>query len=99
MTMPHLTNCPHSGDGWCLACVAKLTLTYTRERPTVPGWYWVRGAETHYRSELIARVFVYMSPNDRRRELWADVSKVGERPLCAAFFPDCEWAGPILEPT
>jgi hypothetical protein len=24
MTMPHLMNCPHSGDGWCLACVAAL---------------------------------------------------------------------------
>jgi hypothetical protein len=22
MTMPQLMNCPHSGDGWCLACVA-----------------------------------------------------------------------------
>lgn len=24
MTMPHLMNCPHSGSGWCLDCVAKL---------------------------------------------------------------------------
>lgn len=24
MTMPHLTNCQHSGDGWCLECVRKL---------------------------------------------------------------------------
>lgn len=24
MTMPHLMNCPHSADGWCLNCVAKL---------------------------------------------------------------------------
>ncbi len=22
MTMPHLMNCPHSGEGWCLDCVA-----------------------------------------------------------------------------
>lgn len=21
MTMPHLMNCPHSGQGWCLDCV------------------------------------------------------------------------------
>lgn len=21
MTMPHLMNCPHSEDGWCLSCV------------------------------------------------------------------------------
>lgn len=24
MTMPHLTNCSHSADGWCLACVKEL---------------------------------------------------------------------------
>lgn len=24
MTMPHLMNCPHSGEGWCLVCVKKL---------------------------------------------------------------------------
>lgn len=24
MTMPHLMNCDHSSDGWCLACVQKL---------------------------------------------------------------------------
>jgi hypothetical protein len=24
MTMPHLMNCPHDEDGWCLKCVKKL---------------------------------------------------------------------------
>ena len=24
MTMPHLMNCPHSEDGWCLSCVKEL---------------------------------------------------------------------------
>jgi len=24
MTMPHLMNCPHSEDGWCLRCVEEL---------------------------------------------------------------------------
>jgi hypothetical protein len=24
MTMPHLMNCPHSAEGWCLECVAIL---------------------------------------------------------------------------
>lgn len=24
MTMPHLMNCDHTGEGWCLACVKKL---------------------------------------------------------------------------
>ncbi len=24
MTMPHLSNCEHQGDGWCLVCVKEL---------------------------------------------------------------------------
>tara|TARA_R110000824_G_C15185484_1_gene674210 strand:+ start:260 stop:454 length:195 start_codon:yes stop_codon:yes gene_type:complete len=24
MTMPHLMNCPHDGNGWCLSCVGEL---------------------------------------------------------------------------
>jgi len=24
MTMPHLMNCPHSEEGWCLSCVKEL---------------------------------------------------------------------------
>lgn len=24
MTMPHMMNCSHCGDGWCLSCVGKL---------------------------------------------------------------------------
>lgn len=24
MTVPHLMNCPHSDEGWCLDCVAAL---------------------------------------------------------------------------
>jgi hypothetical protein len=24
MTMPHLSNCPHDGDGWCIDCVKEL---------------------------------------------------------------------------
>lgn len=24
MTMPHMTNCEHQGDGWCLECVRLL---------------------------------------------------------------------------
>ena len=24
MTVPHLMNCPHTDDGWCMECVARL---------------------------------------------------------------------------
>jgi hypothetical protein len=27
MTMPHLMNCSHSPDGWCISCVAELNGT------------------------------------------------------------------------
>lgn len=33
MTMPHLMNCAHSGEGWCLKCVAKL-----HTNPFKPCW-------------------------------------------------------------
>lgn len=29
MTMPHLMNCSHSGDGWCLECVKEMHDEYT----------------------------------------------------------------------
>lgn len=51
MTMPHLMNCPHSGDGWCLECVGEMQrlLEQTREaarwlannRPGTPVPEWV----------------------------------------------------------
>jgi hypothetical protein len=32
MTMPHLMNCPHAADGWCLACVSELHAEKERMR-------------------------------------------------------------------
>lgn len=32
MTMPHLMNCEHMPDGWCLACVGKLHADAERYR-------------------------------------------------------------------
>lgn len=32
MTMPHLMNCPHADEGWCLECVRKLYETAARLR-------------------------------------------------------------------
>lgn len=37
MTMPHLMNCPHSGEGWCLDCVKELY----DEREQRPSALWV----------------------------------------------------------
>ena len=30
MTQPHLMNCSHHGDGWCLKCVGDLHADYRR---------------------------------------------------------------------
>lgn len=30
VTIPHLQNCPHSGDGWCLDCVKELAAASAR---------------------------------------------------------------------
>ena len=32
MTMPHLMNCPHSADSWCLDCVKELQDKYESSR-------------------------------------------------------------------
>jgi hypothetical protein len=40
MTMPHLMNCDHSEDGWCLECVRKLweQKNPITAGPAVEGW-------------------------------------------------------------
>lgn len=36
MTMPHLQNCPHDDNGWCLACVKELWEERHPPRDTSP---------------------------------------------------------------
>lgn len=31
MTMPHLSNCPHDGDGWCIDCVKGMYFELERQ--------------------------------------------------------------------
>jgi hypothetical protein len=47
MTMPHLMNCPHSGDGWCLDCVGKLNSEFTEEKAIV-NRIWAQLGITNY---------------------------------------------------
>ncbi len=42
MTMPHLMNCPHSEEGWCLSCVKEL---------------WEQGATIELGRQLIVRLY------------------------------------------
>lgn len=42
--MPHLENCSHSGDGWCLACVQRLQADLARAMPVVEAAWEFRSA-------------------------------------------------------
>ena len=43
MTMPHLMNCPHMGDGWCLDCVAEQWEQLAALRKDAERYRWLRG--------------------------------------------------------
>ena len=38
MTMPHLMNCPHMADGWCLDCVVEQRAEIERLREENEAW-------------------------------------------------------------
>jgi hypothetical protein len=38
MTIPHLMNCSHSEDGWCLDCVAELHSQYEELSSELDEW-------------------------------------------------------------
>lgn len=40
MTMPHLMNCEHSDDGWCLGCVNDLHARCERAEAVVASLPW-----------------------------------------------------------
>lgn len=78
--------------------------TYTRNKPTEPGWYWCRNIG-YSEVALICRV-------DRSMNIEAN-GKVTPAGLCASWMtqpgkagllferdwsPDVEWAGPIFPP-
>lgn len=57
MTMPHLSNCQHSGDGWCLDCVSELYESLKEAR------FRLRLLEIH--SERLASEIMFSSLEDR----------------------------------
>jgi len=46
MTMPHLMNCPHSGDGWCLKCVQE-EYKILNEKKYLEAFYWKEQLKKH----------------------------------------------------
>lgn len=42
MTMPHLMNCEHQAEGWCLDCVGKLQAECEALRKDAERFRWLR---------------------------------------------------------
>jgi len=42
MTMPHLMNCEHQADGWCLDCVGKLQAECEALRKDAERYRWMK---------------------------------------------------------
>ena len=100
--------CDHSSYwitiyGNCMACendalraqLAALTLTWTREKPTTPGWYWWRlSPQTKKEDLVIFQVFFGV-----KTQRW--YAQGGPRPedIFPVYTIHGEWAGPIPLPT
>jgi len=66
MTMPHLTNCAHSDDGWCLDCVVALnTRAEAAEDKATQNWIEVErlDAELARAESYIERIRVALGGN------------------------------------
>ena len=58
MTMPHLGNCPHDGDGWCIPCVAEMNRDLERcEQEIIPQLR----ARQAFLEEVVERQLKYMT--------------------------------------
>lgn len=92
MTMPHLQNCPHVPDGWCLTCVGELhqqldlekrkntVLLPTGTTPTEPGEYEAilryRIASDGSKSSFTGEVWLWLQ-NWTNECGWMDLDIVG----------------------
>jgi len=69
-------------------------LTYTRERPTKPGWYWLRRLGMEPGEETIVQVYAWNAPGQEKLA----VSYGGMVSTESKIFDGAQWAGPIPEP-
>ena len=53
MTMPHLMNCSHDSDGWCLDCVKKL---WDEKQAIAEAWVKDQGFRNKQREKLLDEV-------------------------------------------
>ena len=80
MTMPHLMNCAHSDDSWCLACVKALWERHNNIEVRPWGTYEVLlDAPDCKVKRIIVRAGQRLSlqRHEKRREVWTCVSGGG----------------------
>ena len=61
--MPHLMNCPHSGDGWCLNCVKKMHGKITNDNRSDHVIIKVESTASDVKITLASGVVMHISSN------------------------------------
>lgn len=61
MTMPHLMNCPHQGEGWCLDCVKEL---HERNEKLRVCLEWIKdNLHSTWRKDIIDEINISLKNN------------------------------------
>lgn len=69
-------------------------MEWTTEKPTKPGWYWLKSNYAHSESSDVEVVWVFKNPGAK------DCGVMSTNGWCVAAGKIAgEWAGPIPEPT
>jgi hypothetical protein len=63
-------------------------MTWTTDKPTEPGWYWLR--HVHISAEI---GFCYQA-----KKRWWVATAYRDHPLEMSYFMGFQWSGPIPEP-
>ena len=71
-----------------------MTLTWTTQRPTVPGWYWLDWFEVKPQVVLVT-----IRPSDSYSTVWFNGTEISETvEVIHKDWESTRWAGPIPEP-
>jgi len=85
---------PTTQKGRMRAAPADSALTWSDQKPTTPGFYWLRHIPQDV--ELNAADVVYLEPDGRGVMHFFD--EAGPQPLLSEVFADTQWAGPLQRP-
>lgn len=79
MTMPHLMNCEHLADGWCLDCVGALHAKAERLEEDAGRYRWLRCTQNV--SAMYAVPLPFPQSHCQGKPIWASywIGGAGER--------------------